>query len=379
MKFFNADDGSFDVQTFKHACDVVITAQEMLVDNCSYPTPAIAANSHKFRPLGLGYANLGALLMAAGVPYDSDEGRAHAAAITSLMCGEAYLQSSKIAAELGPFAGYAPNRDAFLEVIGMHRDAADAGPRQGRSGRAPQGAEGGVGRGARDRQAARLQERPGHGARADRHDRLHDGLRHDRRRAGPRARQVQEARRRRDDQDRQPDRAAGAEAPGLLDRLDQRDRGLRRREGHDRGRAELPAGAPAGVRLRVPRAERHPLDPLHGPRQDDGGDAAVPLRRDQQDRQPAAGRDARGDRGRLHGRLEAGPEGHRDLPRRLQAHAAAEHGRVEERHQVPGRPRHARVRRQGRGRRSRRRSAASSPTSAARSPTSSRSRATRAT
>ncbi|HEY1249587.1 MAG TPA: vitamin B12-dependent ribonucleotide reductase, partial [Thermoanaerobaculia bacterium] len=131
MKFFNAEDGSFDVQTFKHACDVVITAQEMLVDNCSYPTPAIAQNSYKFRPLGLGYANLGALLMAAGIPYDSDEGRAYAGAITSLMCGEAYLQSSKVSAELGPFAGYPPNRDAFLEVIGMHKDAAYDVPAKG--------------------------------------------------------------------------------------------------------------------------------------------------------------------------------------------------------------------------------------------------------
>ncbi len=124
MKFFNAEDGSFDVETFRHACDIVISAQEMLVDNASYPTPAIAENSYKFRPLGLGYANLGALLMATGLPYDSDEGRAYAGAITSLMCGEAYLQSSRIAAELGTFAGYAPTRDAFLEVIGMHRDAA---------------------------------------------------------------------------------------------------------------------------------------------------------------------------------------------------------------------------------------------------------------
>jgi ribonucleoside-diphosphate reductase alpha chain len=131
MKFFNAEDGSFDVASFRHACDVVITAQEMLVGNCSYPTPAIEENSHKFRPLGLGYANLGALLMAAGLPYDSDEGRAYAAAITSLMCGEGYLQSSKIAAELGPFAGYAPNRDAFLDVIGMHRDAAAEVPPKG--------------------------------------------------------------------------------------------------------------------------------------------------------------------------------------------------------------------------------------------------------
>jgi ribonucleoside-diphosphate reductase alpha chain len=124
MKFFNAEDGSFDVASFRHASDIVISAQEMLVDNCSYPTEAIAENSYKFRPLGLGYANLGAMLMAAGVPYDSDAGRAYAAAITSLMCGEAYLQSSKIASELGPFAGYAPNREAFLEVIAMHRDAA---------------------------------------------------------------------------------------------------------------------------------------------------------------------------------------------------------------------------------------------------------------
>ncbi len=131
MKFFHAEDGSFDVASFQHACDVVISAQEMLVDNCSYPTPAIEENSYRFRPLGLGYANLGAMLMAAGVPYDSDEGRAWAAAITSLMCGEAYLQSSHVAAELGPFAGYAPNRDAFLDVIGMHRDAATQVPTKG--------------------------------------------------------------------------------------------------------------------------------------------------------------------------------------------------------------------------------------------------------
>ncbi len=131
MKFFNVEDGSFDVPTFRHAVDVMITAQEMLVENCSYPTPAIAANSHKFRPLGLGYANLGALLMAAGVPYDSDEGRAHSAAITSLMCGQAYVQSSKVASQLGPFAGYPPNREAFLDVIGLHRHAAYEVPAKG--------------------------------------------------------------------------------------------------------------------------------------------------------------------------------------------------------------------------------------------------------
>ena len=124
MKFFNTDDGTFNVENFRHTCDIMITAQEMLVDNAHYPTPKIGENSHNFRPLGLGYANLGALLMVSGLPYDSDEGRAYAASITSLMTGEAYLQSSRIAAEVGPFAGYEPNRDAFLEVIGMHRDAA---------------------------------------------------------------------------------------------------------------------------------------------------------------------------------------------------------------------------------------------------------------
>ncbi|MGH9315957.1 MAG: LAGLIDADG family homing endonuclease, partial [Thermoanaerobaculia bacterium] len=131
MKFFNAEDGGFDVENFRHACDIVISAQEMLVDNCSYPTKPIEQNSYKFRPLGLGYANLGALLMATGIPYDSEEGRDYAAAITSLMCGEAYLQSSKVAAELEPFAGYEPNRDAFLDVIGMHRDAAYELPGKG--------------------------------------------------------------------------------------------------------------------------------------------------------------------------------------------------------------------------------------------------------
>jgi ribonucleoside-diphosphate reductase alpha chain len=121
---FADEDGSFDVERFRHAVDVTITAQEIIVDNASYPTPAIEQNSHDMRPLGLGFANLGALLMAAGLPYDSDEGRSYAAAVTSLMCGEAYLQSAKVAAEMGPFAKYEPNRDAFLDVISMHRDQA---------------------------------------------------------------------------------------------------------------------------------------------------------------------------------------------------------------------------------------------------------------
>jgi len=122
MKFLGSS-GQFDVTGFKHAVDVTITAQEILVDNASYPTPKIAENSHNFRPLGLGYANLGALLMSLALPYDSDEGRDMAGAITALMCGEAYAQSSRIAERMGPFPGYEVNREPMVDVIGMHRDA----------------------------------------------------------------------------------------------------------------------------------------------------------------------------------------------------------------------------------------------------------------
>jgi ribonucleoside-diphosphate reductase alpha chain len=122
MKFQNPD-GKFDVESFRHAVDIMITAQEVLVDHASYPTEKIARNSHDFRPLGLGYANLGALLMANGLPYDSEAGRDYAAMITAIMHGQAYLTSSRIASETGPFPGYPVNRDPFLEVISMHRNA----------------------------------------------------------------------------------------------------------------------------------------------------------------------------------------------------------------------------------------------------------------
>jgi ribonucleoside-diphosphate reductase alpha chain len=136
MKF--APNGTFDVEAYRHACAVVITAQEILVDNSGYPTEAIGRNSHDYRPLGLGYANLGALLMASGLPYDSDAGRDYAACVTAIMCGEAYLQSSKIAemcpsldpatplthtVEItgGACPGWYVNREPFLDVIRMHR------------------------------------------------------------------------------------------------------------------------------------------------------------------------------------------------------------------------------------------------------------------
>ena len=137
MKFVDAK-GQFDIAAYRHAVDITITAQEILVDNSGYPTEAIARNSHDYRPLGLGYANLGALLMASGLPYDSPAGRDLAATVTAIMCGEAYLQSARIAAECphlkpattltqqheeqgGACPGYYVNREPFLDVIRMHR------------------------------------------------------------------------------------------------------------------------------------------------------------------------------------------------------------------------------------------------------------------
>src|SRR6201988_691208 len=145
LKF--APNGTFDVEAYRHAVDILITAQEILVDNAGYPTQSIMANSHDYRPLGLGYANLGALLMAAGLPYDSDAGRDYAACVTAIMCGQAYLQSSKIAEQCpalvpateltkkslaetnlgsnvmpgGACPGWYINREPFLDVIRMHR------------------------------------------------------------------------------------------------------------------------------------------------------------------------------------------------------------------------------------------------------------------
>jgi ribonucleoside-diphosphate reductase alpha chain len=120
---FRRPDGEFDHEAFCHAVRIVLVAMEIIVDNASYPRPQIAENSHRFRPLGLGYANLGALLMARGLPYDSHEGRDYAAAVTALMTGQAYRVSAELAAELGPFVGFPENRTSFLQVIQKHRAA----------------------------------------------------------------------------------------------------------------------------------------------------------------------------------------------------------------------------------------------------------------
>ncbi|MET0144872.1 MAG: vitamin B12-dependent ribonucleotide reductase [Ilumatobacteraceae bacterium] len=122
LKYLDPD-GNFDVDAFRHTVEIIFTAQEILVGRADYPTPSIAETSRDFRQLGIGYANLGALLMALGLPYDSDHGRAWAAGITSLMTGHAYATSARIASRMGPFAGFADNEEHMLRVLRMHRDA----------------------------------------------------------------------------------------------------------------------------------------------------------------------------------------------------------------------------------------------------------------
>ena len=121
MKFVDAG-GHFDVKAFRHAVDTLIVAQEIMVDHASYPTEKIARNSHDYRPLGLGFANLGALLMSFGIPYDSDRGRDYAGAISAVMCGQAYQTSARVAESVGTFPGYEKNAEPFLDVIRMHRE-----------------------------------------------------------------------------------------------------------------------------------------------------------------------------------------------------------------------------------------------------------------
>jgi len=125
MKYLR-DDNTFDVEAFKHTVEVVFTAQEILVGYSSYPTESIGKNAKAYRELGMGYANIGALLMAQGLPYDSDEGRAQAAAITAIMTGHAYATSAKLARRVGPFAGFHKDKDAMIRVLQQHRAAVDA-------------------------------------------------------------------------------------------------------------------------------------------------------------------------------------------------------------------------------------------------------------
>ena len=272
--------GQFDIAAYRYAIAIVTTAMEIIVDAAGYPTEMIARNSHDYRPLGLGYANLGALLMAFGLPYDSDAGRDFAATLTSILCGDAYWQSARIAETCAPLGAATPitqrtditggacpgfyvNREPFLDVIRMHRaevnNIGKPSPASPRTTPEPfhvpqldqliaasrHAWDGALAHGERHG----LPQLAGHRAGAHRDHRLHDGLRHHRRRTRPRAGQVQEAGRRRHDQDRQLHRAVRAHQAWLQRGAGQRHRQLHRRDRNHRRRTWHQDRASRGVRL----------------------------------------------------------------------------------------------------------------------------------
>ena len=224
MKYLGAD-GKFDVEAFKHAVDVTITAQEILVDNASYPTPKIADNSHAFRPLGLGYANLGALLMSTGdaVRLRRRPRRCRRHHLADVRRSVRAVFANRRAHGPVPRLRSEPRTDARSHAHAPRRDARH----QARPRSDPNcfiAAQESWDTALHPRRKIRLQELSGHGARSHRHHRLHDGLRHDRHRAGSGAREAQEAGRRRRHQDRQQHRSRSADAPAIHARTNQRNR-----------------------------------------------------------------------------------------------------------------------------------------------------------
>ncbi len=363
---FRLPDGVFDAERFKAACRIFFIAQEILVDHASYPTPDIARNSHLFRPLGLGYSNLGSLLMSEGTSYDSDGGsrRLRRGDRALARGGQPHQQRALGGRRSVRRVREEPRADASRDADAPRRRRRDQQRMPILPGRRrpPH-----LGRCARRRSGAWLPQRAGHRARTHRHHQLHDGLRHHGHRARHRAGQVQAARRRRHAQDRQPNRAARAQDDWLRRAGHRLDPGLHQRAGHDRRLARSQARAPQRVRLCVLAPQRRAVDPLAGPHPDDGRRPAVPLRRDLQDGQHAARDHARGHRQSLHRRLEAGPQGAGHLPRRLEGEPAAQHQqrRPESGRRLPPSPPS--------------RAAIVCPTPGSRSPTSSTSPATRAT
>ena len=318
---FRREDGELDVEAFEHACDVMFLAQEILVGNSSYPTPEIERNAKAYRQLGLGYANLGALLMARGLPYDSDEGRAYAAAITALMTGRAYRKSAEIAGRMGPFAGYQRERR------GDDRRDREA-PRGGRQHR---------------RRTTTMPADLLGAARKAWDDALNLGEVNGYRNAQATVLAPTGTISFMMDCDTtgvEPDFSLvkskklvgggeitivnktvplGLEKLGYAPQRGRRDRRLHRRAQHRRRRAVREDRALPGLRLRDRRAGRS----LQRPREDDGRDPAVHLGRDLEDREPARVGDDRRRRAGLPRRVEARREGDRDLPRQLQGRPAA--------------------------------------------------------
>ncbi len=248
---FRKADGSFDIEAYEHAIRLWTVVLEIAVTMAQFPSRRIAQLSYEYRTLGLGYANIGGLLMASGVPYDSPEGRALCGALSAIMTGVAYATSAEMARELGPFPGYAANREAMLRVMRNHARAAcgetvgyedlatapvpldhASCPDPRLLAHAIQAWAKAIELGTQ----ARLPQCAGHGDRADRHDRPRHGLRHHRHRARFRPGQVQEARRRRLFQDHQPHGARRAQGPRLRRGGDQAHRRICRGPWHARGR-----------------------------------------------------------------------------------------------------------------------------------------------
>ena len=271
LMMFRGADKRFDVAAFEHACRLWTIALEISVLMAQFPSKKIAELSYRYRTLGLGFANIGGLLMASGIPYDSREGRAICGALSAIMTGVAYATSAEMAKELGPFPGYEPNRSDMLRVIRNHRRAAYGHkdgyeklatlPGAARRRRLPRrqldrGRPARLGPGHRARPGARLPQRPVDRDRAHRHHRPGHGLRHHRHRARLRAGEVQEARRRRLFQDHQPGRSRGPAHARLRRGRDRRDRGLCGRPRHARPGARhqpLPRSRPRASPIAVLR------------------------------------------------------------------------------------------------------------------------------
>ncbi len=350
MKFVSPS-GVFNIPAYRHAISVIITAMEILVDNSGYPTESIARNSHDYRPLGLGYANLGALLMAFGLPYDSTAGRDLAAALTAIMCGQAYLQSAVVAANCPPLASATPlttsierqggacpgfyvNREPFLDVIRMHRAEVNNIGKSRLSGEpfiVPQlealidasrecwdmALVYGERYGYRNSQTTVLAPTGTIGFMMDC-----------------------------DTTGIEPDLALvkykKLVGGGMIKIVNNTVPAALFKLGYDNDQVDAIVsyidatgtieGAPGikpehlgCLRLQLQARQGHALHSLHGPHQDDGCHAAVPLGRHLEDRQPAAGRHGRRSCRSLCRKLAPGHQGRSHLSRRLQGSAAAEH------------------------------------------------------
>jgi len=214
LKYLKEDD-TFDIKAFVHTIELIFTAQEILVGYSEYPTESIGKTARAYRELGIGYANLGALLMARGLPYDSAEGRAIAAAITAILTGQSYATSARIAGRVGPFAGFHKDRDNMLNVLRMHRaevSKIDASlVSEDLLNAATTAWDDAVELGELPGVRNSSSQRPGH----IRYDWSDDGLRHDGHRTRPGTRQSQEASRRRDNEYRQPNGAARPQELGI--------------------------------------------------------------------------------------------------------------------------------------------------------------------